>query len=459
VSMSARQTVIDRARLRDLVGRERRRFAETHPRSLALYRESNNVLLNGVPMCWMSEWAGGFPIFLAEATGNRIVDADGLEYLDFCLGDSAAMAGHGAPPIVHAVERQFRRGATAMLPTEDAVWVGRELARRFGLEVWQFSLTATDANRWAVRIARYLTGRRKVLVFNGCYHGTVDEAVIELDEHGTPRARRGNLGPAIDPTVTTKIVEFNDLDALAAALKPGDVAAVLTEPALTNIGIVLPDPGFHEGLRRLTRQTGTLLILDETHTISSGPAGYTGAHGLQPDMLTIGKPIAGGIPIGAYGMRRWVADQLTGGDVRLDDTGAFGGTLAGNALSMAAARATLEQVLTEETFTRTISLAKRLQSGVENVIASVGLPWSTSRVGARAECRFCPTPPRTGGQSAAAADEEVDACLHSFLLNHGVLITPFHNMALISPTTTESDVDQHTHAFATAVDDLLRSDS
>jgi len=447
---------IDRAHLAALTAREQAAFAERNPRSRALFERTGRTLLGGVPMCWMSLWAGGFPLFFEEARGNTITDVDGHAYLDFCLGDTGAMAGHAPEATAAAVERRYRRGTTAMLPTADAAWVGEELVRRFGLDAWQFCLTASDANRYLLRIARHLTGRSQVLVFNGCYHGTVEEAAIELDgPGGAPRPRHGNLGPMVDPRETTRVIEFNDVDALEQALAPGDVACVLAEPALTNIGIVLPEPGYHEALRELTARAGTLLVLDETHTMSSGPGGWTGAHDLRPDALTVGKSIAGGIPIGAYGLRREVADALLGTGVELDDTGAFGSTLGGNALSMAAARATLEHVLTEETYARTIPLAARFAQGVRDAIEARRLPWHVVQIGARAEYRFSATPPRDGGESAAIADPELDAYLHCYLLNRGVLITPFHNMALMAPTTTAADVDRHVDVFAAAADELL----
>ncbi|HET6848383.1 MAG TPA: aspartate aminotransferase family protein [Gaiellales bacterium] len=448
---------IDRARLRRLIDRERATFAERHPRSRELFADTSKTLLGGVPMSWMTMWAGGFPLFFAEASGARVTDVDGHTFVDFCLGDTGAMAGHAPEPTAQAVERQVRRGTTVMLPDEDAAWVGEELVRRFGMDAWQFSLTATDANRWVLRMARALTDRPKVLVFNYCYHGTVDETVISIED-GVPQARPGNVGPAVDPTVTTKVVEFNDVEALREALAPGDVAAVLAEPALTNIGIVLPDAGFHDALRQVTRETGTLLIIDETHTFSSGPGGYTAAHGLDPDILTIGKSIAGGVPIGAYGLRRELADRILELDVDLEDVGGVGGTLAGNALSLAAARATLGEVLTDEAFARMIRLAERYTAGVEEVLASRRMPWNIVQLGARAEYRFTPRPPRNGGESAAAHDGELDAYMHVYLMNREVLITPFHNMALMCPATVEADVDRHTEVFAAAVDELIGGD-
>jgi glutamate-1-semialdehyde 2,1-aminomutase len=447
---------IDRARLHRLIDRERATFSERHPRSRELFAETSKTLLGGVPMSWMTMWAGGFPLFFAEASGARVTDVDGHTFVDFCLGDTGAMAGHAPEPTARAVERQVRRGTTVMLPDEDAAWGGEELVRRFGLDAWQFSLTATDANRWVLRMARALTGRPKVLVFNYCYHGTVDETVISI-ERGVAQARPGNVGPAVDPTVTTKVVEFNDVEALRGALAPGDVAAVLAEPALTNIGIVLPEPGFHDALRQITRETGTLLIIDETHTFSSGPGGYTAAHGLDPDILTIGKSIAGGVPIGAYGLRRDLADRILALDVDLEDVGGVGGTLAGNALSLAAARATLGEVLTDAAFERMIRLAERYTAGVQEVLESRRMPWNIVQLGARAEYRFTPQPPRNGGDSAAAHDGDLDAYMHVYLMNREVLITPFHNMALMCPATVEADVDRHTEVFAAAVDELSGS--
>jgi glutamate-1-semialdehyde 2,1-aminomutase len=356
---------------------------------------------------------------------------------------------------VRAVAERAAAGLTAMLPTEDAVWAGEELARRFGLPLWQFTLSATDANRFAIRLARAVTARPRILVFNGCYHGTVDETFATLREDGSVGVRPGNVGPPVDPALTTRVVELNDLDALEAALAPGDVACVLAEPALTNIGIVLPDPGFHEALRDVTRRAGTLLVIDETHTFSAGPGGYTAAHGLQPDLLTIGKAIGGGVPVGAFGVTAELAERaLSQEGADYEDVGGVGGTLAGNALSLAAVRATLGEVLTEEAFERMLALGERLADGVAAAIAAAGMPWHVTRLGARAEYRFTPQPPRNGGASAAAGDPELERFLHLHALNRGVLITPFHNMALVSPATTEADVDRHTEVFAAALEEL-----
>ncbi|MDX6396762.1 MAG: glutamate-semialdehyde -aminomutase [Gaiellaceae bacterium] len=449
------ETGVDRQRLAALNARESEAFAAARPRSRALAERARASLLGGVPMTWMMRWAGPFPVFLAEAHGARVVDVDGHEYVDLCLGDTGAMAGHAPAPVVQAVAERAARGMTAMLPTEDSLRAGEELARRFGLPLWQFTLSATDANRFAIRMARELTGRPKILVFNGCYHGTVDETFATLRADGSVGVRPGNVGPPVDPALTTKVVEFNHLDALGAALAAGDVACVLAEPALTNIGIVLPEPGFHEALRKLTRETGTLLIIDETHTFSAGPGGYTAAHGLEPDLLTIGKAIGGGVPVGAFGVSEELAGRaLASEEADYEDVGGVGGTLAGNALSLAAVRATLEQVLTEAAFGRMTELGERLAAGIDGAIAAAGLPWHVTRLGCRAEYRFTPHPPRNGGSSAAAGDEELERFLHLYALNRGVLMTPFHNMALVCPATTEADVDRHTEVFAAALGEL-----
>ena len=351
-----------------LLERERARYVELHPRSRRLFAEARGSLLAGVPMSWMSMWSGGHPLYFAEARGNRITDVDGHTYVDFCLGDTGAMTGHSPPAVVRAVRERLeeRGGVTTMLPTADAAAVGTDLARRFGLPLWQFTLTATDANRFILRMCRQISKRPWVLVFSHCYHGTVDETVIVVGPDGRPRSKRGNVGPAVDPVLTTKVVEFNDVEALRAALAPRDVACVLMEPALTNIGIVLPEPGYLDQVRRLCDETGTLLINDETHTFSAGPGGCTRAWGLRPDVITIGKALASGVPIGAYGVTAEVAERiLDDPDADLIDQGGVGGTLAGNALSMAAARATLAEVLTDAAFAHMIELATAYTAGVD----------------------------------------------------------------------------------------------
>ncbi len=446
---------IDRARLNAAYTREQERFIAERPHSKALFERARSSLLGGVPMNWMVRWAGAFPVFVREASGAHFTDVDGHRYLDLCLGDTGAMTGHAPPAAVEAITQQARRGITFMLPIEDAIWVGEELARRFGLPYWQTVLTATDANRFAIRLARHITGRSLILVYNWCYHGTVDETFVTLKD-GVAGPRLGNIGPAVNPATTTRVIEFNDIPALEAALAPGDVACVLAEPVMTNIGIVHPDAGYHAALRDITRRTGTLLILDETHTICAGTGGYTHAHNLQPDMLTIGKPIAGGVPAAVYGFSAEVAERIQAKmDVNTADTGGIGGTLAGNALSIAAMKATLEHVLTQEAFDRTIPLAERFTIGVQSVIDEYELPWHVTQLGCRAEYWFCPTPPRNGGEAAAAVDPQLDRYMHLAALNRGILMTPFHNMALIAPDTTEADMDYHTQVFRESVKAII----
>jgi glutamate-1-semialdehyde 2,1-aminomutase len=441
-------TTVDRDRLRSLMKREEERFVAEHPRSGELFARGRRSLLAGVPMPWMSEWAGPYPVFVAEAGGARFTDVDGHEYVDLCLGDTGAMTGHSPKPAVAAIAEQASKGITLMLPTEDSIWVGEEMARRFGLPYWQFCLTATDANRFTIRLARAITGRPKILVYSWCYHGSVDET-IAIVRDGVAMPRPGNIGPPVHPAETTRVVEWNDPDALERALAHEDVACVLAEPALTNIGIVLPDPGYHETLRELTRRHGTYLVIDETHCICAGPGGATRAWGLDPDFLTIGKPLASGVPAACYGMSAEVGERVQSFMETLPttDVGGVGGTLSGNALSLAAMRATLEHVLTEEAFERMIALGERWANGVKDAIERHGLPWTIQRIGARAEYWFCPTPPRTGGEAAAADDHELARFTHLYALNRGILLTPFHNMALMSPATTEEDVDRHSAVF------------
>lgn len=447
---------LNRSRLELETKKEENRFLAEHPRSKELFERARQHWQAGVPMLWMVRWAGKFPIFITQACGSHFQCVDGYDYIDFCLGDTGAMTGHAPRAAIRAIEEQARRGLTFMLPIEDMIWVGEELSRRFGLPYWQLALTATDANRFALRMARHITGRPKVLVFSYCYHGTVDEAYIELDENGVPQSRRSNLGPPVHPTETSKVIEFNDIPALEAALSPQDVACVLAEPVMTNIGIVHPDPGFHDALRDITRRTGTILIIDETHTICTGPGGYTAAYGLKPDMLTLGKPIASGVPAAVYGFSKEINERfLQKLTLNHADSGGIGGTLAGNALSIAAMRATLEHVLTPQAYEKTIRLGQRFEEGVLSVIRQWELPWIVKRLGGRVEYWYRPTPPRNGGEAAAAEDFELDRYLHLFSLNRRVLMTPFHNMALMSPETSEADVDYHTQVFAEAIQSLF----
>jgi glutamate-1-semialdehyde 2,1-aminomutase len=449
---------LDRTRLQRLMADEMAAFEAANPRSRELHRRAQDSLLDGVPMNWMVKWAGAYPLFVEEAWDARFRDVDGHEYVDFCLGDTGAMAGHGPEATRLAVEAQMRRGITHMLPTEDAIIAADELRRRFGVRYWQFTLTATDANRFVVRLARHITGRSKVIVHNHCYHGSVDETFAVIGPGGGAVARQGNIGKPVPLAETTRVVEINDLEGLERELAHGDVAVCLFEPALTNVGIVLPEPGYHEAVRELTRTYGTLLINDETHTICAGPGGYTGAHDLHPDFVTIGKTIGGGIPSAAYGFTEEVAARVSASIEREDsDVGGIGGTLAGNALSLAAVRATLTEVLTDEAFARMIPLGERFEAGVTDVLARHDVPWHVTRLGCRAEYHFLPEPPRNGTALHDAMDPELERFLHLWAMNRGILMTPFHNMALMSPVTTEEDVDRHTEVFEAAVRALFEA--
>ncbi|EFC46639.1 glutamate-1-semialdehyde aminotransferase [Naegleria gruberi] len=456
--MSQQLVQIDREHLKKLYAEEEALFLKNHPKCRDAFERAKNSLLDGVPMHWMKKWTGGHPLFVKQAKGGHFTDLDDVKFIDFCLGDTGSMTGHSPDVVVDFVSKQLNNGITYMLPNENAIWVGDDLKKRFGLPYWQVAVSATDANRFTLRIARHITKRPKILVFNYCYHGTVDEAFVTLADDGvTAECRATNIGPQTNPTNTTKVVEFNDVEALERALAPGDVAAVLCEPAMTNIGIVLPQPGFLDKLRELTTKYGTLLIIDETHTISAGPGGLTKELGLKPDLFTIGKAIGSGVPTAVYGLSHEVARRLSE-TVQLEgiDVGGIGGTLAGNALSVSAMRATLENILTPENYEYTIALAKKFCEGVEQVIADFNLPWIVKRLGCRTEYWFRPTEPVNGGEAAAVCDFELDQYMHLYALNRGILMTPFHNMALICVNHTEEDVDVHTRVFRESVEALLK---
>jgi glutamate-1-semialdehyde 2,1-aminomutase len=448
--------VIDRGRLKTLHAREEERFLARTPKSRELFEKAKGVMPGGVPMSWMAKWPGKYPLFVASAQGAHFVDVDGNEFIDLCLGDTGSMTGHSPAPTVAAITSQLSKGMTAMLPTDDAVVVSTELARRFGLPLWQFTVSATDANRHAIRYSRLVTGKQKIIVIDRCYHGSVDETFATLDGSGNTVVREGNIGAPVPLDVTTRVVEFNDLDGMERALKHGDVAAILMEPAMTNVGIVLPVEGYLVAVGELARKYGAVWIIDETHTISVGPGGMTADLGLKPDILTIGKAIGGGIPTGTFGMTHEIAAQISKKTEReVIDTGGIGGTLAGNALSLAAMRATLTEVLTEANFKKMIALGNRWCDGVDAAIKEFSLPWHVNRLGARGEYLFQGSAPRTGGEAARAGDFELEQYIHLRLLNDGFLLTPFHNMALMSPYTTEKDVDSHTSAFRAMCQELV----
>jgi len=450
--------LINREHLAKLMVHEQNRFLKLHPKSGELFEAAKKSMPGGVPMSWMAKWPGAYPVHIATANGAKFIDVDGNEYIDFCLGDTGSMTGHSPTATVAAIREQAGKGITAMLPTADAAIVSQELTNRFGLPLWQFTVSATDANRHVIRYSRLLTGRSKVVVIDRCYHGSVDETFATLDENGNTVAREGNIGAPVDPAQTTRVVEFNDLVGMESALAHGDVAAILMEPAMTNVGIVLPNDGYLDAVAVLAQKFGALLIIDETHTISIGVGGMTKTFNLKPDFLTIGKAIGGGIPTGTFGMTREIADQIKAKvELEIIDTGGIGGTLAGNALSLAAMRATLTSVLTEENFAHMIELGNKWCDGVDSVISEFNLPWHCSRLGARGEYLFAENAPQTGRQAAEAGDFELEQYIHLRLLNDGFLLTPFHNMALMCPDTTVADVDAHTSAFRAMCEDLVEA--
>ncbi|MFN3765555.1 MAG: aspartate aminotransferase family protein [Aliihoeflea sp.] len=445
---------IDVARIRELRAREERAFARARPKSQKAAGHGLTGFLGGVPMHWMADWPMPFSMVVDEASGARLSDIDGNALDDFCLGDTGSMFGHSPAPVARAVRRQARRGLTYMLPSEDALELGGLLSDMFGLPFWQIATTASDANRFALRVARAVTGRDKILVFNGCYHGAVDETMVRLKD-GKPVNRPGLAGEFRDLAKATRIVEFNDVAALERELAHGDVACVITEPVLTNSCMVLPDEGFHTALRAATRRHGTLLLIDETHTISTARGGYTAAHGLEPDLFVLGKPVAGGIPASVWGMSaavaaRWATYQAA----KEPGHSGMGTTLSANPLQFAAMRATLEQVMTQDAYDHMEKLAARLERGLGKVIARHRLPWHVARVGARVEFICAPGPLRNGSEAQAAHQPELEAAIHLALVNRGCLIAPFHNMMLISPATRKRQVDGLVVAFGEIAETL-----
>ena len=445
----------DRERLAELWLAEVSLFERMRQRSRELFTEATPHLPDGVPMLWMAKWPGPWPVYVESAAGSHFRDVDGIDHVDLCLGDTGAMCGHAPPASVAAISAQLSRGSTFMLPTADAAAAASLLAERFGVPSWQFSLSATDANRSLIRYARQVTGRRKIVVHDHCYHGTVDEAYATLSPTGEVVERRGTIGAPVRPSLTTAVVPFNDVSALEAAFATGEIAAMLMEPALTNIGIVLPAPGYHDAVRELCTKYGVILIIDETHTLCVGPGGMIARDGLDPDAVVLGKSIGGGIPAGAYGMTASFA-ALVRSSLNLEDidVGGVGGTLAGNALSLAGIRATLSEVLTSEAFGGMVDRATEWTAGVQAAIDEFDVPWQVTQLGARAEYSFRSSPPLDGDEAAAADDFELQQYLHLHALNRGILITPFHNMALMAPTTTSADVERHTVAFREAVASL-----
>jgi glutamate-1-semialdehyde 2,1-aminomutase len=427
--------------LSDLIARETQRFLEAHPKSAAQGAALDAHWLFGAPFHWMKDWAAPVAIIAEDGEGAVLTDIDDNTYDDFCLGDTPGMFGHGRQEIARAVAEQARRGATFMLPTEEAAGVGALLAERFGLPFWQTTLSASDANRALIRWARAVTGRSVIVVFDGCYHGMVEDCFVEL-RHGRTRPDPGLIGQVFDMTRTTRAVPFNDIGALEAALAQGDVAAVLAEPAMTNCGMILPEANFWKRAQALAKKAGALLILDETHTLSTGPGGATKAWGLAPDALVIGKAIAGGFPAAVWGVSAELAEKIaavkTGGG-----RSGIGTTLAGNAMGIAAIGATLREVAAAEAYEVMLAGAEELVAKLRDVIAKRALPWSVVHVGARAEIVFAPEAPKNAAEMRPAlAQGELNHAIHLYLINRGVLIAPFHMMMLVCPSTTTQQIDR-----------------
>ena len=446
----------DRQRLAGLFAKEVSVYVSTHPKSQTAHQKSQASLVNGVPMLWMAKWPGPFPIYVDSAKGAHFTDLDGNDFTDFCLGDTGAMSGHASAPTVKAVQDQIAKGATFMLPALDAAINAETLGARFGLPKWQFTLSATDANRHLIRFARQVTGRTKIAVHDYCYHGSVDETFAVLDHQGNTISRPNNIGKPSELHTTTVSLPFNDLAAAEKAFATGEVALLLIEPGLTNIGIVLPEAGYLEGLQALCKKYDVIFALDETHTLSAGAGGITARDNLKPDAVVLGKTIGGGVPVGAIGFTEQLSEKIANSlELESIDVGGVGGTLAGNALSMAAVRATLEEVLTPKNFSRMEQLAITWQANIQATIDEYQLPWQVSRIGCRGEYSFRKTAPTTGAEAAAAEDFELGQFLQLHAINQGILMTPFHNMVLVSPDTTAVDVEKHHRHFRDAVELLF----
>jgi glutamate-1-semialdehyde 2,1-aminomutase len=446
---------VSRARIASLFAKEQMLFATSHPLSKAVQESGGDAFLNRVPLHWMSDWPMPFPMLVEKAKGARLTDIDGLRFDDFCLGDTGSMFGHSPKPVTQAIRKQAGRGLTYMLPTEDALETGRLLTQRFGPFKWQIATTASDANRFAMRVARAVTRRSKILVFNACYHGAVDETFVKLT-NGKTAHKPGLVGQAVDLTQNTVVVEFNDVAALEKALAKRDIACVITEPVLTNSCMVLPAPGFHKALRQLTREAGTLLLIDETHTVSTGLGGYTKTHGLEPDIFVLGKPVAGGVPAAVWGLSGEVAARfLETEKTREPGYSGLGTTLSANPMQFAAMRACLSEVMTKGNYAHMEKLADVLERGLSKIIAKRGLPWHAVRVGARVEFICAPGPLRNGAEAEAAHRPELERCIHLMLLNRGSLIAPFHNMMLISPATSRKQVERLIKNFAKVTKRLI----
>ncbi len=441
--------------LSDLIARETQRYLATHPKAAAEAARLKQHWLFGAPFHWMNDWATPSAMIAEDGEGAVLTDIDDNTYDDFCLGDTPGMFGHGRPEIARAIAEQARRGTTFMLPTAEAAEVGALLAERFGLPFWQTTLSASDANRAVIRWARAVTGKSVIVVFDGCYHGMVEDCFVEL-RHGRTRPDAGLIGQVFDMTRTTRAIPFNDLGVLEAVLAMGDVAAVLAEPAMTNCGMILPEANFWKRAQALAKKAGALLVLDETHTLSSGPGGATQAWGLAPDALVIGKAIAGGFPAAVWGVSAELGEKI-GAVKTTGGRSGIGTTLAGNAMGIAAIGATLREVATPAAYEVMLKGAEDLVAKLRDVIAERALPWCVVHVGARAEIVFAPEPPNNAAaMRPALAQSELNEALHLYLINRGVLIAPFHMMMLVSPATTTQQIDRLVAAVDSFAEDYAK---
>ena len=438
--------------------REIARFIAASPKSQA-HSEKAQGWFQGVPFHWMLDWSTPFPIVAQEASGATLTSIDGQVFDDFCLGDTASMFGHSPAPLAKAIAAQAGQGLSYMLPTAKGAELGSMLAEMFGLPQWQVTTTASEANRAVIRWCRGITSRDKIMIFNGCYHGAVDDVFVDLrDSHVVNRPSL--IGQVQDLQPTTVVVEFNDLDALGAALRGGDIACVLAEPLMTNIGMVRDAPGFLLALRQLCDETGTILVLDETHTISSGYGGHSKTHGPKPDILVVGKSIGGGVPCAVYGFTANIGERMAELNAsRPAGHSGIGTTLSANALAITAMHAMLEEVITREAYAHMLSITDRLVSKLNAVIAAHALDWHVSHVGARVELVCSANPPRNGSEARAAMDHELESTIHLFLANRGILLAPFHNMMLVSPVTQAAQVDRLAAELNSALTELQATEN
>jgi glutamate-1-semialdehyde 2,1-aminomutase len=434
--------------------REIARFVAANPKSMTQAKSAQRWF-QGVPFHWMLDWSSPFPIVAQEACGATLTSIDGQVFDDFCLGDTASMFGHSPAPLAKAIAAQAGQGLSYMLPTAKGAELGSMLAGMFGLPQWQVTTTASEANRAVIRWCRGITRRDKILVFNGCYHGAVDDVFVDLRD-GRAVNRPSLIGQVQDLLPTTVAIEFNDVDALAAALRGGDIACVLAEPLMTNIGMVRDTPGFLRELRRLCDETGTILVLDETHTISSGYGGHSNMHGPKPDILVVGKSIGGGVPCAVYGFTDEIAKRMAALNAsRPVGHSGIGTTLSANALAITAMHAMLGQVITRDAYAHMLSMADRLVAQLNGVIGTHALDWHVSHVGARIELVCSAIPPRNGSEARAVMDPALESTIHLYLANRGILLAPFHNMMLVSPVTQAAQVDRLAAELNSALTELL----